>query len=308
MKRYLISFILLTIAAIALVGCGGDSSSDNNVVTVTITPMTNTVAAGSSVNLTANVTGTMNKGVQWTIVEGSPGGGTLTNVKSNTVTYTAPQTAGVYHVKATSVADPGKSATATITVTADQGAVSVIVNPATAVIDVNAALNITAIVTGSENNSVTWSIVESGANVGTLTNKTPTSVTYTAPSVAGTYHVKATSVADTSKSATATITVKDKPAVISVTVNPASATLSPNEEILITATVTGTTNNAVTWNIVESGADVGALLDITDTSVIYASGLLDGTYHVKATSVADTTKSATTKITVSDMPPHPPLD
>jgi hypothetical protein len=59
----------------------------------------------------------------------------------------------------------------------------------------------TATVTCTTNTNVTWSVVE--ANGGSITS----SGVYTAPATAGTYHVKATSAADMTKSATATVTV-----------------------------------------------------------------------------------------------------
>ena len=59
-----------------------------------------------------------------------------------------------------------------------------------------------ALVSGSTNRSVTWSLT-GGAGSGTLSN----SGSYTAPMAAGTYYVTATSVANTTKSDTATVTV-----------------------------------------------------------------------------------------------------
>ncbi len=49
--------------------------------------------------------------VFWNVVESSKGG----SIASNGV-YTAPETAGTYHVMAVSATDPSKSATVTITV------------------------------------------------------------------------------------------------------------------------------------------------------------------------------------------------
>ena len=62
----------------------------------------------------------------------------------------------------------------------------------------------------SSNQGVTWSVSGSGCSgnaCGTLTAITPTSVTYTAPAAAGEYSVTATSVADVTRGATATIGV-----------------------------------------------------------------------------------------------------
>ena len=62
-----------------------------------------------------------------------------------------------------------------------------------------------AIVMGMSNQSVTWSVVEAGG--GSITG----AGVYSAPTSAGTYHIKATSATDTSKSATVTVTVSAAP-------------------------------------------------------------------------------------------------
>ncbi|MBK5275601.1 MAG: hypothetical protein JJE30_11185 [Desulfuromonadales bacterium] len=67
---------------------------------------------GGSKSFTATVTGASNTAVIWSVIE--TGGGSV----SSAGVYTAPSTAGTYHVKAASVADPSKSATAAVTVTA----------------------------------------------------------------------------------------------------------------------------------------------------------------------------------------------
>jgi hypothetical protein len=79
-------------------------------VRVTVSPASATLAPGASVALTASVSGPA-KAVTWSVAETNGG------AVSSAGVYTAPQAAGVYSVVATSVADPRKSARATITVT-----------------------------------------------------------------------------------------------------------------------------------------------------------------------------------------------
>jgi uncharacterized membrane protein len=74
--------------------------------------------------------------------------------------------------------------------------------PATITLEPNATTSFTAIIVGTTNQQITWSIVEE--NSGTVT----TDGHYQAPGTTGTYHVTATSVANPTKSATATVTVK----------------------------------------------------------------------------------------------------
>ena len=77
---------------------------------------------------------------------------------------------------------------------------SVYVYPSTASVAAGGTINFYGIVIGTTNQSLTWSVVESGG--GSITS----AGVYTAPATSGTYHVKATSTA-TSQSATATISV-----------------------------------------------------------------------------------------------------
>lgn len=87
--------------------------SGNVAIQVTPGPV-NTVNAGDQLQLTAQVTGTTDQRVTWSIVESS-GCGSV----SASGLYTAPATppaSGTCHVKATSVADPTKSATVEIRV------------------------------------------------------------------------------------------------------------------------------------------------------------------------------------------------
>jgi len=84
-------------------------------VTVTVTPATVGLHPDQTLTFSATVNGTTDTSVIWSVEEA--GGGTIDAV---TGFYTAPATLGTYHVRATSVADPTKSATATVRVTLGQ--------------------------------------------------------------------------------------------------------------------------------------------------------------------------------------------
>jgi hypothetical protein len=85
------------------------------VTSVTVSANPTTVGAGvvSTLTATLNATAACPTGLTWTA---APAGGTLTP-SGTTATFTAP-TAGVYSIQANSSADPTKSGTATVTVTA----------------------------------------------------------------------------------------------------------------------------------------------------------------------------------------------
>lgn len=81
-------------------------------VVVTVSPPAPVLAPLAQRTFAATVTGTANVTVAWTVAEGDAGG-TVTSGGA----YTAPAATGKYHVVVTSVADPTKSAIATVTVT-----------------------------------------------------------------------------------------------------------------------------------------------------------------------------------------------
>jgi len=82
-------------------------------------------------------------------------------------------------------------------------------------------------------------------------------------------------------------------ATTAVTITPTSVTVAPSATYQFTAAVTGNSNTAVTWSVVEAGG--GSV----STSGLYTAPASAGTYHVKVTSQADTTVSATATVTVS---------
>lgn len=78
-------------------------------VNLSITPLAKTIQPGQSTTLTATVTGAANTAVTW-----AASAGTLTTTGSTAV-FTAPWAIGTYTVTATSVANPARTASATVT-------------------------------------------------------------------------------------------------------------------------------------------------------------------------------------------------
>jgi hypothetical protein len=256
-----------------------------DVVYVTVSPATASLAPGATRAFAATVTGTANAGVWWGVQEGASGG-----VITPAGVYTAPWTPGTYHVVTRSQADSTKTAVATVTVTAPAPAVSVAVSPTAASLAAGGTRTFAATVTGSTNTAVTWSVQE-GAMGGSVT----AAGLYTAPATAGTYHVVAKSVADATKIATATVTVTaPAPAAVTVAVSPTTASLATGGTRTFAATVTGSTNTSVTWSVQE-GAAGGSIT----AAGVYTAPTTPGTYHVVAKSAADATKVAAATVTVT---------
>jgi len=112
---------ILLLEAILCFNCGQSSSSSSATVSppdvsVSVSPATSAVATGQSLQLSATVIGTGQSAVTWSITSPASNAGTI----SSTGLYTAPS-AGLLTpvtIKATSVANASKSATATVWVIA----------------------------------------------------------------------------------------------------------------------------------------------------------------------------------------------
>ncbi len=134
-------------------------------------------------------------------------------------------------------------------------------------VGVGATYTFVATVTGTTNTAVTYRVQE-GAAGGTIT----AAGLYTAPLSAGSYHVIATSVADSTKSATVSVT-----AVPGVSIMPGSIRILPGGTQMFITRLTGTTNTAVSFS-----AKTGSIT----AAGVYTAPQMPGTYSVVATSLA----------------------
>src|SRR5579859_5863545 len=112
--------------------------------------------------------------------------------------------------------------------------------------------------------------------------------------------VTASSVADTTKSASATVTLTPASGPVSVTISPTSANVALGGSQPFTATVTSNANTAVTWSvngILNGNSTVGTVNGGQYQAP--ASMPSSSTVTVTATSVADNTKSASATVTLT---------
>ena len=178
-------------------------------------------------------------------------------------------------------------------------------------------INLTAVVSNdSANAGVTWSVTCGSSQCGsfsTASTASGTATKFTAPTSApkpATVAITATSVTDSTKSASATITISAPSAPISVTLNSPPATLAATTSAALTATVANDSANAgVTWSVTCGSAQCGGFNPATTpsgTAATYAAPAAPptpATVTVTATSVSDTTKSASASITITAAPP-----
>jgi hypothetical protein len=162
--------------------------------------------------------------------------------------------------------------------------ISVTVKPNSVTVLRDATQAFTAKVTGTTNTAVAWSVEESSG--GTIDS----AGLYTPPqNGAGTFHVIATSRANSAASGVAAVTVP----MPQVTIDPVAATLHPDGTRTFAATVSELTNTAVNFTVQESA---GGLIN---SAGLYTAPTAAGFYRVVATSADETTVSASATVTVT---------
>jgi len=162
--------------------------------------------------------------------------------------------------------------------------ISVTVTPNSITLSPGTTQTFTAAVTGTTNTAVTWSVQES---VGGTIDSTGL---YTAPQDStGTFHVVATSQANSAAKGIAAVAVQQP----QITISPAAVTLSPKGTQTFTAAVAGFANASVTWTIQETGG--GQI----NGAGFYTAPSAAGFYHVTATSIEATTITGSATVTVT---------
>lgn len=333
MKSFGFVYAVASLAGVlALSGCsgfgsssssGGSGGSGSNPIAVTITSPTSspTIQMGQTVNITASVANdSSNQGVTWSV----SGGGTLSNQTATSVTYNAPATVSANitaTVTATSAADTSATAALKITVTPAPAISVTISNPIASITAGSAAVTLNATVQNDSTNSgVSWTLTAGGAacspTCGSLSGTSSTSVTYTPPATVpvspdNAPTITATSVANASVSTTDAFTITApvvQPIIVSIA-NPITSITAGAAAVTVNATVQNdATNSGVTWTLTANGSTCsptcGSLTGSTATSVSYVPpssvpAAPDNVPTITATSVADTTKSASDAFTIT---------
>jgi hypothetical protein len=270
-------------------------------VAVTISPTTVQLVAGSHQQFAATVINTADTAVSWSL-SGTGCSGAACGVITSAGLYTAPTAVpnpAQISVTATSAADPTKSSTASVTIIAP---LAVTISPSTATVTTAAHQQFVATVSGSASNSVTWSVTGSGCSGASCGVITSTGF-YTAPSSAPTpaqVSVKVVSVADSSKYATATVTIVPP---IVVKILPTSAELVTGVHQQFSATVTGATNTAVVWSVAGTGCTGSACGTITSAGLYSAPAAVPSPAEVTVTATSAAAGSISASATVTIIPP-----
>jgi hypothetical protein len=218
-----------------------------------------TVNVGASANYTATLTPVANSNpstaIGWAVSGAGCSGATCGTIagSGSSATFVAPALApspNIVTITATPAADPPKAASINVTI---QAQITVSVSPLTANVALGATQQFVAQVSGSANTNVTWDVngvVGGNSTFGSVTNVSGAdTTTYTAPAslpspVAVT--VRATSQANASVSNTAVVTLTSS---ASISLSPNAATLAVSHTQLFTASISGSANTNVTWQV-----------------------------------------------------------
>jgi len=249
---------------------------------IQVNPVTASIRAGDSqpFSATFDADAGVSTAVTWTSSEPSIA---IVNT-SGIVTGVLPGTA---IIRATSVADPRRSAAGTILVTPARG---VVLSPTSANLATaeTRTLQVTVNIEAGLSTNVTWRT--SAPAVATVSN-----AGLVRAIAFGTTTITAVSIADTLLKGTATINVV--PVIRSVAVAPATGSLFINLTQQLTATVVAEGNlaNTVTWRSNNPG-----VVSVSATGL--ATAVATGSATITALSTVDTTKQASATVTVNARP------
>jgi uncharacterized protein (DUF1800 family) len=296
--------LVLSLALSLLTGCAAMGAGNANTQpssSVAVTPATGSVRAGDTLQFTAKVSGTVSQAVVWS-VNGVVGGNATDGMISATGKYTAPATLpnpNSISIEAASSSDKSLSGKSMITLE----------NPVPTVTGVSP----TAVAVGNFSITISGSKFVSGAKVmfGTqaLTTKFVSSTQLTATGTATTAQ-QGTSIQvtvvnpDPGSIASSTMAVKvnapQTPQIV-VKITPASAQLHPGQTVQFKATVTGTTNQNVVWQVNSTPSGNATVGTISSTGLYTAPAVLpkSTSLTINAVSAADShSTSAASNITL----------
>lgn len=322
--------VIVTATSVADARASGSATvtlSDD--ISVNVSPASATVPAAGIQVFTATVTGSGNPatGVTWA-VNGIAGGnatvGTIVQrAQSATVssgadsaTYTAPVTPpspSNVTITASSVADPVKTGTASVTITCAN-----LISPASASLSFGQTQTLTATLCIASGTAISWDvngIAGGNAALGTVVvnSSPPNAAVYTAPADLPSANPVTIHATAGSQAASATITITSA---VTVAVSPPSATVNAAQRVTFTASVTNSTDAAVTWSvngILNGNAVVGQICVVASKPCITPNGAVSGSVDylapaaapavnpvtLAATSEADPSKTGTASVFIA---------
>lgn len=316
--RPLIFALSSTVIVMLLTACGinnpGYLTGDGAAVSIKLTGPA-TVMLGAQSQYAAEVSGSLNASVTWS-VNGVAGGNAQTGSISSKGLYTAPAAApqaSAITITATSVASPTVSQSLSVTLASPlsgaSGAGVTLALSGASTVTLGSSSQYTATVSGSSNQGVAWSVngVAGGnATVGSITD----SGLYVAPAAAppsSAVTITATSLANSSVSQSLSVALTIPPpqpanggTTATVTVSgPASVTLADTAQY--TATVSGAGSQAVAWSVdgIAGGNEAVGAITASGLYTAPAAAPQSSAITITATSVADPSASQSLSVALT---------
>jgi len=306
--------LLIVLSIVGLSGCGSKSALTAPAsVSINLSlPSNTTLLPGQTAQFSASVSNATNTSVIWevnNVVGGNSQVGTITNSGLYTAPSTFPATAirnranatassTTVTITAAAAANTSESANATVTLLP---APTVSLSPSNPSVFISATQQFTATVTNSSNTAVIWQV--NGVTGGSSTTGTiSVSGLYSAPGVVpspSTVTVTAVSAADSAATASTTVTIVALPPVVTVT--PSTVSVPGNTTQQFTATITNTTNTAVTWEVNTVPGGNGTVGFISQTGLYTAPSAIPNPamVTVSAVSAANTSSVGSAAVTIT---------
>jgi len=255
--------------------------------------MTTDVQLGTTLQITADVSGSSNTALTWQ-VNGHDGGNSTVGTISSNGLYRPPATVpSPSEVTVTAISKANTNDEANLSIVIVSG-VTISVAPRAVDLLPGTTRQFAATVTGNSNTSVSWAVAGvSGGNstVGTITAQglytAPSTLTSAPQSIA----VSATAAVDTTKTATAGVTLHKN---ISASLWPSSALVKTFGQQQFTASVEGDSSATFSWSvngITGGNTSYGTIADSVDSSGVH-HGLYTAPNHVPTKTVVSATNLA----------------
>jgi hypothetical protein len=305
---HITSSFLLQLAAPASTGTGSTAA-----VVATLTPIRN---SDPNPTLTWSIAGSGCSGSSCGTVAPATTQFDANNVEASSASYVAPAavpTPNTVVITVTPMADPTKRAQATIAI--QQGA-AISILPGTATLAANHRVTFAAQVSGTQNANLNWSVngISGGnASVGQICVLGSNPCQALAGGIASQVDYMAPGAIPSSNPVTVTVAGAANPAIqgsaqvtvinhVIVSVLPANATLAPLSVQGFTASMLGSSNQTVTWQVQGAGCTATGLCGAVNTTGTYTAPSAAPTpdaIQVIAISADDNSQSAGANVTIS---------
>jgi hypothetical protein len=271
---------------------------------VVTNPLTQTVCAGATVNLSASATSNANDHtVQWQVKVPA---GSFTNIPgatSTTLSFTSTAGMNGNQYQAVFTDFCGNATTSVATLTVDTLPV-VTTNPLTQTVCAGATATFTAAATSNaSDHTVQWQ-VDNGGGFANIVGATSTTLSFTANFSQNGYQYRAvfTDACGSTNTTTATLTVNTAPL---VTLDPTNTTVCATTTASFSASASGSPSPTVQWQVSTDGGTIyNNIVGATSTTYTFSTVAADNTkkYRAVFTNVCGTATTAAATLTVNTAP------